>query len=242
MQVGDLSEDDGLEMPMSRRPVDIEDLIPLSVCREAAKQYLLSVCNASPDDAAKLTQESIEEKLQKETSVFKAINACLTEIGDGFHIEKIGFARHVVETMTKLGREAQEDEECRTALETFDGNMKVLFRRLCDMQRSADRERASKEIFKRVGRAISAFIQDHLQKARKEHAIVLFEEIEKAMGDSKESELILTALKGMRRDFSLDDQLTNEIERYESFQQKLKQLKDVGRLASQEPEPSESQA
>ena len=102
LQVGDLSEDDGLEMPMGRRPVEIEDLIPLSVCREAAEKYLLSVCDASRDDAAKLTEESIKEKLETKTSVFKAIKACLTTIGDGFHIEKIGFARHVVETVNKV--------------------------------------------------------------------------------------------------------------------------------------------
>ena len=239
LQVGDLSEDDGLEMPMSRRPVEIEDLIPLSVCREAAEKYLLCVCNASRDDAAKLTEESIREKLEKETSVFKAIRACLTTIGDGFHIEKIGFARHVVETVTKLSREAHEVGECRTALETFDGNMKVLFRRLCEMLRAANRENASREIFKRVGRAISAFSQDHPMKARREHAIVLFEEIEKALDDSKESELILTDLRILRRDFSLDDQLTDEIERYDSFRQKLKHLKDLGRLASQESEPAD---
>ena len=57
---------------------------------------------------------------------------------------------------------------------------------------------------------------------------MLFEEIEKALDDSKESELILNDLRILRRDFNLDDQLTDEIERYDSFRQKLKHLKTWG--------------
>ena len=239
LQVGDLSEYDSLKTATGRKPIEVEDLIPLSVCREAAEKYLLSVCDASKDDIAKLTEESIKEKLQEETSVFKAIKACLTKIGDDFHIEKIGFARCVIETVTKLGREAQEVEESGTMLETFDSNMKVLFRQLCNMQRAADGELTSKQMSDRLSRAISVFIQDHPDKARREHAVVLFEKIEKVLDDSLESDQILTKLKTLRRDFNLTDKQAHEIKEFDSFKQKLKQLKYVGRLNTQDLELAE---
>ena len=242
LQVGELSEDDSLKITMERKPIEVEDLIPLSVCREAAQKYLLSVCDATPDDVAKLTDESIKENLQEGKSVFKAIEACFTKLGDKFHIEKIGFARCVIETVGELVDRAHEVEESKATLETFDSNMKVLFRRLCGMQRDAERELASKQISSRVDRTISSFIQDYPAKARKEHAVVLFEDIEKALDDSIESDLILSKMKAMRRDFRLNDEPANDIERFASFMQILKQLKYVGRLATQDPQPKGDQA
>ena len=238
LQVGDLSETDGLKTTMGRTPIEVEDIIPLSVCRDAAEKYLLSVCDASEDDVAKLTEKSIEENLHEGTSVFKAIQACLAKIGDGFHIEKIGFARCVIETVTKLDSEGG-DEENRRVLETFDSNMKVLFRKLRLMQRAANRELTSKQISDRLNRAISAFIQDHPEKARREHAVVLFEEIEQVLDDSLESDRTRNEMGFLRRDFSLNDSQAHEIEKFDDFKQKLKQLRYVERLATQDPEPAE---
>ena len=239
LQVGDLYKEEDLEIALGRKPVEVEDLIPLSVCREATEKYLLSACDASENDVAKLTEKSIEEKLQEEKSVFNAIQACVAKISDDFHIEKIGFARCVIETVTKLGREAPGVEERVASLETFDSNMKVLFRRLCTMQRDAERELASKQISDRLDRTISGFLQDHPKKARREHAFVAFEEIEKALDDSIESDQILTRMKALRRDFSLNDKLANDIEKLDDFKDQLKQLKYVGRLATQDPDPTE---
>ena len=124
-------------------------------------------------------------------------------------------------------------------LETFDSNMKVLFRKLRLMQRAANRELTSKQISDRLNRAISAFIQDHPEKARREHAVVLFEEIEQDLDDSLESDRTRNEMGFLRRDFSLNDSQAHEIEKFDDFKQKLKQLRYVERLATQDPEPAE---
>lgn len=239
LQVGELADCDGLITATGRTPVETEDLIPLLVCFTAAEAYLRDVCGVSNDELAQLTLPSIEEQIAEGRCVFKAIEACFAAIGDGFHIEKLGFARCVVQAVTGLAGRAEDEQEAREILAEFDSNMRVLFRRLRTMQRSAVRERAEVRVSERLDRARDSFLKDHPDKARREHAVVLFEEIEMALDDSLESDQVLAALQRLRRGFSLNDDLTMEIADYDRFKDELQHLKYAGRLATQDPDPAD---
>lgn len=239
LQVGDLGGD--LGTATGRAPVETEDLVPLSVCFAAAETYLRDVCGASDEELPELTLASIEEQIQQGGPVFKAIEARFASIGDGFHIEKLGFARCVVETVASLARREKGEQEARDSLAKFDSNMKVLFRQLRTMQRRAVRELASERVSDRLDRARDSFLKDHPGHAKREHAVVLFEEIEMALDDSIESDEIRTELQRLRREFKLKDDLTEEIRDYDQFKHKLQHLRYVGRLATQDPEPAEPQ-
>ncbi len=56
------------------------------------------------------------------------------------------------------------------------------------------------------------------------------------MDNSLEGDEIRTQIHGLRREFKIDDDLTEPVPDYEDFKQRLEHLKYAGRLASQEPE------
>ena len=104
------------------------------------------------------------------------------------------------------------------------------------MQRDAERELTTERVSRRVERAKQSFFQDHPDGARREHAFVLFEEIEASLDGSQESDHIRAELSGLRRDFKVEDDVTEPIPDYDRFLERLEKLTYAGRLATQESE------
>lgn len=236
LQVGDLSSgEDGVVTATGRDPIETEDLIPLSICVEATKEYMTDVCGAEDEIVAKVTEDTIKAHFSDGVPVFKAIQKYLESLSPAFHIEKIGFARAVNTTITKLDADKDTKGGPHSDVSTFQQNMKVLFRRLAQMQRDALRELASERVSQRLDRAKRSFVQDHPDSAKREDAFVLFEEISAALDDTSESDHIRLEMQSLRRDFRIDDDLTAAIEDYPNFVERLQGLKYAARLATQDP-------
>jgi hypothetical protein len=231
LQIGELTTIKG---PSGGPLVETEDIIPLAICVDSAQRYLRQVCAADEDVVRQVTPETIAAAAAEGKGIFKAIEECLRLIDPQLHIEKIGFARAVIESVSCLVAQSPESTAAVASLKAFTENMKVLFQRLRQMQRQAERELTSERVSARVIRAKASFLQDHAASAKREHAFVLFEEIEGALDSSEEADQIRLELQSLRRDFHIDDDLTEFINDYQQFCDRLERVQYAGRLATQE--------
>ncbi|MEW6129598.1 MAG: AAA family ATPase [Acidobacteriota bacterium] len=227
LQIHDLNE---ITMPHLSSLVEIEDLIPLRVCIDSSKEYAREICGADEEQINQITEEKIRSYLTGDKTIFDAIKECVVEISNGeYHIEKVGFARTTIDLISKLSKTNPQDE----SLLLFESNMKVLFKRLNEIRRRAERELATTKISQRVERAKDSFLKDHPETAKREEAHVLLEEIESALDNTLESDEIKIELSKIRRDFQLEIDLTEQIAEYEDFKTALERVKYAGRIATQ---------
>ena len=236
-QIGDLKGEPGLNLPEGvAAPTEIEDLIPLPICAEAARTYAKEVCGASEEAIAFITEDMIKKNLTGGKAVFDAIKACFTELAEeGMHIEKVGFARVVIETINNWVKlDNARKKGYGNAIKAFEDNFKLLFRCLNKMKRGAERKRTDERMIEKIDRLKHNFIKDHPVSAKCEDATVLFEELESMLDDSLESDVIKSVIQNLRRDFKIETDLVKPINDYEKFKDGLNQIKYAPRLASQE--------
>ena len=234
VQVRDIDADGGIQTATDKPAIEIEDLIPLPVCVEATRQYLLEVCGLDSEKVENVTEESIRSEIKDNIPVFKAIQSCLKNMAETLHIEKIGFARSVNAVIAQAAS-AQEPNPLKTSVTAYEQNMRALFRHLSQIQREALRELSQEQVSQRLERAKRSFLQDHPGTAKREHVFILFEEISAALDDSFESDKIKFAIQAIRRDFKIDEDLTLTVENYPIFKDRLQALKYAARLATQDP-------
>ncbi|WP_237396938.1 AAA family ATPase [Okeania sp. KiyG1] len=100
LQIGDLKKNSDLTLPEGLIPTEIEDLVPLSICVKAAKDYAKDICQVENSVVESITESAILEKIPDNKTIFKAIKAYFKELSkEGFHIDKVGFARNVVDSL-----------------------------------------------------------------------------------------------------------------------------------------------
>lgn len=232
LQVGSLVNEEGLSLARKGALVEMEDLIPLSICAEAARRYVREVCGATERDVDSITEKALTSKLTKGASVFHAVEALLTELtDDGYHIEKVGFARYVVEIVSK---QQPMSDELTKGVESFEKNMRILFRHLDKIRREAERELIGERVSHKINRLKNSFLQDHPVSAKREDAHVLFDDIDAALDDGPESDAVKITILGLRRTFEVDEDMTQPIDEYKVFKEALEKIKYAGRIATQE--------
>jgi predicted ATPase len=232
--VADLNRSDGVNR--TDRVIEIEDLVPLPILLSAARKYIIEICDGSEEDSESLTLDSLEAQRTGDRSAFDALEACFATAPSGaYHIDKVGLARLIIDVVRNSTKDSQREENPQEFQE-FERRMKILFRRLQSMQRSAMREVATERISRRVDRAKNSFLRDHPERAKREDALLLFEELESTLDNSKESDAVSSELKQLRRDFELETNIGDSIADYERFRNRLEAVSYAGRIASQEPE------
>jgi predicted ATPase len=232
LQIGDLSNT-SLTPSNGRGPIEIEDLVPLPICAAAAKQYAREICGISEQRCQAMTEAAIQDKLKDTQNVFEAVSACFTALAeDGPHIEKVGFARNIMEIVATAGQ--QNTDQMKQSIATFEANMKVLFRRLNEIRRDAERELITERVSHKINRLKKSFLQDHPTNAKREDAHVLFEDMVLSLDDGPESDPVRLAIMGLRRSYEIDDDMTQPIKDYERFREGLELIRYAGRIATQE--------
>lgn len=235
LQIGELSQDPtSLRNPAGNSLVEIEDLIPLPIAVEAAQRYLCEFCNAPSDDVAKVTSEAILANCQTNESLFDAITKHFESLSKEWHIDKLGFARLTLEVVVEWNGASAAGTPSEQAVSEFANNMKIVFRKLRHMQRDAERELSEERVSRRVDRAKQSFLQDYPSEAKREHAYLLLEEIEAALGGTQEDDLVRAELSSIRRDFKIEDNVTEPVPDFQRFKERLEKLKYAGRLATQD--------
>lgn len=220
LQVGDLPR------PDSQGPFrELEDLIPIGICAQAARQYFSEFCRGPDADAQKITPDALAAAMNNgSTSHFKAVESCVEKLGEGYHVDKIAFARTVLDVLP------QASAGDRSAIET---NLKTLFSELNDRRRKAERELTRESVSSRIDRAKKSFLDDHRKAVSRDRARELLDDMEAVLDDSRDADEVRGALKNLRREFHLTESLAQPVQDFERFRTELDRVQYAGRLATQ---------
>jgi len=221
MQIGELGlRDDGEPMPR-----ELEDLLPPALALAAANVFFKEISAFRETAIGPINPDEFEKLLAQGTSIFKSLDGAARLLGA--HIDKIGFARAVLDVCHEPGG----DEAMIGAAQTFVERMRRLFAVLNERARGAERERSKERIGSMVERQCRLFVQDHQHQATKDQALVLFEDIENMLDNSLEAEEVLIRINKMKREYEIDGKLADSVPRYYAFLAAIGTLKDAFAIA-----------
>ncbi len=213
---------DGVTSDRQGGPLEIEDLVPVKIAITATNTYLEEIGVDTPTQF--LTEEDITRSLNESTGVFKAIQNALALAEGEIHIEKLGFARHVLAACSESDVEPSNQMRKRFV---------ALFSHLTAIQRRAERERERESIAARVDRETNLFIRDLLPTATKAEVAVFLERVEDLIDQSREGDNLLIGLRRIRDEFDLTRDLSYPIADRSELEEQIKALKYAELLASQ---------
>ncbi|MFG1740265.1 AAA family ATPase [Micromonospora chalcea] len=216
LQLGELPTDALASTLPAGVVVAIEDLVPLPIGIAAVKRYADEFLD--PVEAAKLgTLKPKDVSFEGCTGTHDALEQAAKAKLDGFHLDKVGFARSVLDAV-------REDNTLADATKVMDANFRVLFRELGRRQRQAVREITTEKTSAKIKRIKRSFLLDHPSNADRQQATLLLEEVEASLDNSVDAEELKSQIRTMRRDFELDEDPTAPINDFSSFRDALEAL------------------
>jgi hypothetical protein len=250
LQLADLKEEFCLVADNVTTKIEIEDIIPLSICIQATKFYLQEFLQIDEIEVSLLTEDLVLSKIAERT-ILDAIQASLLEFPEKdlkINKNKVGFARNVIRVVNEWSQRRDSLEKHQSdALQLFEQNFRVLFKKLNVMQRRAQQRLTDERLSQKIERLKKNFIALHPVSARREDGVILLDEIEGILesnmeNDSiKEIEAIKNAIQNLHRDYKLDIDMNKTIHDYTGFQMGLERIKYAGLLASQEEDIEKAQ-
>ncbi|WP_347710592.1 AAA family ATPase [Desertifilum sp. FACHB-1129] len=240
LQLGDIQQEFSLAEGNVNPNIEIEDIIPLTICIQATKFYLQEFLKVDESELSPLTEDLVLKKLSSQT----ILDALQESLGDlptqDLQINKIGFARNVIRVVNEWSRKQDLSESQKDALQAFEKNFRALFKKLNTMQRRAQQKLTDERLSQKIQRRKKDFNARHPISARREDGFILLDEIEGILETNtenesiKEIEAIKAAIQNLRRDYKLDVDTNKAIDEYSGFQKGLERIKYAGLLASQE--------
>jgi putative AbiEii toxin of type IV toxin-antitoxin system len=216
LQLGDLPGDDLVSTLPGGEVVAIEDLVPLEVGIAAVERYAADFLE--PDEAAEVRGLKVKDvSLTDGEGTHKALERAVSRKLEDFHLDKVGFARSVLDAV-------RSDERLTGAATTMDNNFRILFRELGRRQRQAMREITTEKTSAKIKRLKRSFILDHPAGATREEATLLLEEVEASLDNSVDAEDLKAQIRRVRRDFQLDEEPTEPIADFDGFRDTLETL------------------
>lgn len=213
---------EGVDSERPDGPFDIEDLIPVEIGLAAAKRYLVEMEMEIPENFPEA--DAVRSSLSKTIGILKAIQGAFDTANIDLHLEKLGFARHVIAVVEK-----DDLPEAAVVRKRFS----ALFTRLTSMQRKAERERSRESVAARVDREKTLFLRDQKGTPTKAELAILLERIESAVDDSIEGDALLTEIRRIRDDFELVLDPGARVSDYDDLKERLEALQYAEVLASQ---------
>lgn len=225
-----LAQIEGLTTANPAGVVGIEDLIPLEIAKLAARRYTEEFA----------PEANLTDMVATAGTVFPSPKGTLDGLervcrnhlnNETFHLDKIGFARHVLAVL-------QDDATDESAVRETEANFRALLKKLANMQRNAMRAQREELIRDRVNRIRDRFQTDHETTPRREEVTLLIEEIRSQLDESAEADLVREKLAAWERDFKLDDDPRAPLENYGAFLDGLRGLAYLGTVSVQQELPS----
>ncbi len=230
-QVGSLREDARVRPAIEGSLFELEDLIPLPLCAQAVRAYAAIFWDdVAATEVESITRAAIAENAIAGQSVWKAIQKLIYTLGEGLHINKTAFARSVIDLLPALGPDDTPSED----ISHFEVNMKALFSRLRAAQHTAEKERNSDRVSHKIERLKRGFIQDHPVQATREQAELFLRDLEDGLDDTMESDAARGAIRELRRDYTLTEDILQPVRDFETFLQQLGRVQHAGRLVTQQ--------
>lgn len=219
----------GLDLAGGANVTELEDVVPVALAVAAARTCLEEIALFRTGPAPAITVADLAARPGPDRPMFDAINEVLGTRGS--HIEKLAFARAVVDISSAP---PSPDEALENAKSEFLARMRRLFRAINKARREAERVAGTERLSSMVDRHQTLFGRDHPVTATREQGGNLLEELDGLLDGSLEADAIRAAMQGMRRDFSLNDDPASAIVDLEAFKTRLGGLKvalDVERLS-----------
>jgi predicted ATPase len=240
LQIGDLKEELGLAVDNLTTKIEIEDIIPLPICVQAAKFYLQEFLKIDELELSVLTEDLVIDKASNQP-ILDALQAVLLEFPDkDLQINKIGFARNAIRVVNEWSAEQNLSEHQINALQVFEQNFRALFKKLNFMQRRAQLRLLDEKLSQKIERRKKDFIKENPHVAKRETGIILLDELEGILETNiedesiREIEAIKSAIQNLRRVHQLDVDMNKVIDDHDGFLRGLERIKYAGLLASQE--------
>ena len=201
----------------------IEDLVPFSVAVEAIRAYCdefvpnvdvpslgLSLDDLAEQHSARGLLGKLERIVRDRTNQPK------------FHLDKVAFARAVVNTLERLSSAPGSDDNPDLARALI--NFKSLLSALSFRQRKALRAEAVDKISSRINRAKRQFLRTQHGSARREDVLALIEEIGSQLDNSSDAEDVRATMRLWRERFNLDNDPRAQVEDYSALVKAIESL------------------
>lgn len=216
---------------------EIEDLIPLEMATAAMNACIKEVARFRETKAPTITVDRIRAEFTSGKSIFASVQAVAN--AEGGHIEKLGFARAVVEVLE------HDKGELQGSIDIFLERMAKLFKAVNKARREAQREVERERLGAMIMRYHSIFIRDHKSSATCEQGSEILEEIESQLDDTTQSDDVRIQIQAIRRKFALDEDPSAGIACFEDFVEQLANLRlpmhELAELDTSDPAVDRSQ-
>ena len=210
-----------LTLPDGKQIVELEDLVPPAIAAIAVQRYIETVCGTSATESGNVTGPKLIAAWTDSRTLYDAIAAVVTsEFGKDAHVDKVGFARTVVE-IVQLHHTKGQFEISNEDLIAFQHNFRALTAKLAHLQRKAERDLTQERISERIHRSVKAFLSDHSASCRREDAMILMEEIDAVLDASMEADEVRLQLQKLRRDHDLREPTPGMVENFAAFAENL---------------------
>jgi hypothetical protein len=133
-------------------------------------------------------------------------SACGSEV----HIEKVGFAKEVVAVLAA----SRDLPDPPPGFQEVERNVGLILAELAKRLRRAEQQERDRRLNNRLQRAITGFLSDYPTPTTRERGRLLIEEVQATVEDSEEGDRVRLQTEKLRRDFELDENLTEPINHF----------------------------
>ena len=209
---------------------ELEDLIPPEVAVEAGRAYAARIEGINGDAAKALKVATVVELLKESGSIWDALKSAYESAFEGAHIEKVGFAKEVVECVSSSAASKPRPIGHTAVTDAF----ALVLKSLRELLESAISEESDRNLNRRIDRVVGAFERDHPQGISKHRARTLLRDVERSLDDSDDGERVRSGVTRINRDFGLNEQSGGNVTGFDEFKTRVRALKVLERLAQQD--------
>jgi predicted ATPase len=209
---------------------EIEDLVHPEFATSAARAHAKMIEGFDDEAVSALTADAVVAAVAaKDGSLWDGLDVAYRKAFKGAHIEKVGFARAVVELFEgALASSTRIPGQDETELA-----MRALLRDLSDRLASASAEETQRRSDRRLSGKVREFQRDHQDSISKRRARSLLREIDLILDSSADADHVRVELEAIRRDFDLDERISELVPRFEGFQARVSGLSLQQRIRDQ---------
>jgi hypothetical protein len=228
--IGEIAKEPGVSVPSGRTAVELEDLIPPRLALAAAFLYSSALMPELSRKVSEIKEEALLREWTESRTLMDALAVVGRSIGENCKFDKVGFARSVLDSLDRIGREEAVAPASMEDVNVFLGNMDALGKKLRRMQREAEQELFAEQVFERVGRSVDGFLNDHPHIIARDELAFFVEDVRRVLDDSEESDSIRVALSSIEREHDLRSGSSDPLRDVDKLKAKLSALRYENRL------------
>lgn len=206
-----------------------EDLVPAGVAVAAARRYARVFLGAPEESTKKLSEDDVIRELPtKGGSLWDALDEAFKAAFDT-EISKAGFAKELLAYLA----DSQDGASRPPGVPALDDNFAKLLHRLADaLSLAHDRESDSRRD-QRLERTIDTFTADYSLGCTRDRALMVLRRVDAAADDTTAGDIIRAETARLRREFKLTHEPLKNVDNYQSFLERLGNLRLLERLTNQ---------